>query len=217
MASARVSVATQPKGQERVCDAMNKKTGAKKNRATKPNTSKFAHAQRAAVKPPAKTLAEASIKVARYKRDIEEPVTTTKKRTAADAVGSRSSGTKPKAPLNKVPFSESDLAKRKKINSRAADKKRGFATSTSSVRSRKLRDPSDERKAQNIPPVGQVAVALPTIVDIARRKLNSNFDLALGLTKAKSFGEIMELHAAYWRKQFGVLEPRSAETAGKDL
>ena len=80
------------------------------------------------------------------------------------------------------------------------------------MRSRKLRDPSDERKAQNIPPVGQVA-ALPTIVDIARRKLNSNFDLALGLTKAKSFGEIMELHAAYWRKQFGVLEPRSAETA----
>ena len=102
---------------------MNKKTGAKKNQATKPNTSKFRHAQRAAIKPPAKTLAEASIKVARYKRDVDEPVTTTKKRTAADAVGTRSSGTKPKAPLNKVPFSESDLAKRKKIKSRTADEK----------------------------------------------------------------------------------------------
>ena len=196
---------------------MNKKTGAKKNQATKPNTSKFRHAQRAAIKPPAKTLAEASIKVARYKRDVDEPVTTTKKRTAADAVGTRSSGTKPKAPLNKVPFSESDLTKRKKINSRAADKKSPgggrFATSTSSPRSRKPRDPSDERKTQNIPPVGQVAVALRTFVDIAQRKLNSNIDLAVGLTKAKSFGEIMELHAAYWRKQFGVFELRSHETA----
>ena len=90
---------------------MNKKTGAKKNQATKPNTSKFRHAKRAAVKPPAKTLAEAAIKVARYKRDVEEPVTTTKKRTAADAFGSRSSGTKPKAPLNKVPFSELSVKK----------------------------------------------------------------------------------------------------------
>ena len=198
---------------------MNKKTGAKKNQATKPNTSKFRHAQRAAIKPPAKTLPEASIKVARYKRDVDEPVTTTKKRTAADAVGTRSSGTTPKAPLNKVPFSKSDLTKREKINSRAADEKKPkpgparFATSTSSPRSRKPRDPSDERKTQNIPPVGQVAVALRTLVDIAQRKLNSNIDLAVGLTKAKSFGEIMELHAAYWRKQFGVFELRSYETA----
>ena len=43
------------------------------------------------------------------------------------------------------------------------------------------------------------------IIDIARRNLNSGVDLANSLAGAKNLAEIVELQAAYWRKQFGAL------------
>lgn len=53
---------------------------------------------------------------------------------------------------------------------------------------------------------GQGAVALNTkIIDIAGRNIKNGFDLATGLAGAKNLAEIMELQAAYWRKQFRVL------------
>jgi hypothetical protein len=55
---------------------------------------------------------------------------------------------------------------------------------------------------------GQGAVALNTkIIDIAGRNIKNGFDLATGLAAAKNFAEVMELQAAYWRKQFRVLGP----------
>jgi hypothetical protein len=40
--------------------------------------------------------------------------------------------------------------------------------------------------------------------DIARRNLNSGFDLAQNLAGAKNLAEIVDL-LAYWRKQLGAL------------
>ena len=52
---------------------------------------------------------------------------------------------------------------------------------------------------------GRGTVALNRkITDIAERNINTGFDLAMGLTRAKSFAEAMELQAAYWRKLFGA-------------
>ena len=59
---------------------------------------------------------------------------------------------------------------------------------------------------------GQGAVALNRkIIDIAQRNLNSGFDLANSLAAAKNLAEIMELQAAYWRKQFGALAAQAEE------
>ena len=55
---------------------------------------------------------------------------------------------------------------------------------------------------------GQGAVALNTrIIDIAGRNIKNGFDLATGLAGAKNLAEVMQLQAAYWRKQFRVLGP----------
>jgi hypothetical protein len=43
------------------------------------------------------------------------------------------------------------------------------------------------------------------IIDVARRNLNSGVDLANSLAGAKNLAEIVELQAAYWRKQFSAL------------
>ena len=43
------------------------------------------------------------------------------------------------------------------------------------------------------------------IIDIAGRNIKNGFDLATGLVGAKNLAEIVELQAAYWRKQFRVL------------
>jgi hypothetical protein len=43
------------------------------------------------------------------------------------------------------------------------------------------------------------------IIDIARGNLNSGVDLANSLAGAKNLAEIVELQAAYWRKQFSAL------------
>ena len=52
---------------------------------------------------------------------------------------------------------------------------------------------------------GQGAAAFNRkIVDIARRNVDASFDLAESLTGAKNLADMVELQAAFWRKQFGV-------------
>jgi phasin len=49
------------------------------------------------------------------------------------------------------------------------------------------------------------------IIDIAQRNLNSSFDLAKSLAGAKSLADMVELQAAYWRKQIGTLTAQAEE------
>ncbi|MGH9553240.1 MAG: phasin family protein [Terriglobales bacterium] len=59
---------------------------------------------------------------------------------------------------------------------------------------------------------GQGAVAFNRkIVDIARRNVGAGFDLATSLAGAKNLADIVELQAAFWRKQFGVLTSQAEE------
>jgi len=60
--------------------------------------------------------------------------------------------------------------------------------------------------------VGQGVAALNRkIIDIAQRNLNSGFDLAKSLAGAKNLAEIVELQAAFWRKQFSALATQAEE------
>jgi phasin len=59
---------------------------------------------------------------------------------------------------------------------------------------------------------GQGAAAFNRkIVDIARRNVEASFDLATSLAGAKDLADIVELQAAFWRKQFGVLTAQAEE------
>jgi phasin len=59
---------------------------------------------------------------------------------------------------------------------------------------------------------GQGAAAFNRkIIDIARRNLNSGFDLAKSLAGAKNLTDMVELQTAYWRKQFGALTAQAEE------
>jgi len=59
---------------------------------------------------------------------------------------------------------------------------------------------------------GQGATAFNRkIIDIARRNVDAGFDLATSLAGAKSLTDIVELQAAFWRKQFGVLTAQAEE------
>lgn len=59
---------------------------------------------------------------------------------------------------------------------------------------------------------GQGAMALNRkIIDIAERNINTGFDLATSLCRAKNLAEVMELQAAYWQKQFGELRTKAEE------
>jgi phasin len=59
---------------------------------------------------------------------------------------------------------------------------------------------------------GEGAVALNhKIIDIAERNINTGFDLAADLAGANNLAEVMELQAAYWRKQFGDLSAQAEE------
>jgi phasin len=49
------------------------------------------------------------------------------------------------------------------------------------------------------------------IIDIARRNVESTFDLAKSLAGAKSLADIVELQSAYWRKQLGALTAQAEE------
>ena len=60
--------------------------------------------------------------------------------------------------------------------------------------------------------VGQGATALNRkVMDIAQRNINSGFDLAKSLAGARNLAEIVELQAAYWRKQFDTLGAQAEE------
>jgi hypothetical protein len=59
---------------------------------------------------------------------------------------------------------------------------------------------------------GQGAAAFNRkIVDLARRNLDASFDLATSLAGAKDLADMVELQAAFWRKQFGVLTTQAEE------
>src|SRR6187401_1259049 len=59
---------------------------------------------------------------------------------------------------------------------------------------------------------GQGAVALNRkAIDIARHNINTGFGFAVSLARAKNLAEVMELQAAYWRKQLGELAARAGE------
>ena len=59
---------------------------------------------------------------------------------------------------------------------------------------------------------GQGAAAFNRkIVDIAQRNVDASFDLAKSLTGAKTLADMVELQAAFWRKQFAVLTAQAEE------
>jgi phasin len=49
------------------------------------------------------------------------------------------------------------------------------------------------------------------IVDLARRNVDASFDLATSLAGAKDLADVVELQAAFWRKQFGLLTAQAEE------
>jgi phasin len=59
---------------------------------------------------------------------------------------------------------------------------------------------------------GQGAAAFNRkIVDLARRNVDASFELATSLAGAKDLADMVELQAAFWRKQFGVLTAQAQE------
>ena len=59
---------------------------------------------------------------------------------------------------------------------------------------------------------GQGAAAFNRkMIDIARRNVDASFDLATSLAGAKNFADVLELQAAFWRKQLGVLTAQAEE------
>jgi phasin len=60
--------------------------------------------------------------------------------------------------------------------------------------------------------LGQGAAALNRkVIEISHRNVSSGFDLAKSLAAAKNLAEIVELQAAYWRNQFGLLMTQAEE------
>lgn len=59
---------------------------------------------------------------------------------------------------------------------------------------------------------GQGAAAFNRkFIDLARRNLNSSFDLAKSLAGAKSLTDMVEVQTAFWRDQFGALSAQAEE------
>ena len=59
---------------------------------------------------------------------------------------------------------------------------------------------------------GQGAAAFNRkIIDIARRNVNSSFDLATSLAGAKDLYDMVKLQAAHWRKQVDALTAQAEE------
>ena len=59
---------------------------------------------------------------------------------------------------------------------------------------------------------GQGATAFNRkIVDIARRNVDTSFDLAKSLAGSKNLSEMVELQAAYWQKLLGALTSQAEE------
>ena len=56
------------------------------------------------------------------------------------------------------------------------------------------------------------AVALNRkIIDSAERNVSASFDLAMSLAGAKNLAEVINMQAAYWRRQFGNLRAQAEE------
>jgi phasin len=69
-----------------------------------------------------------------------------------------------------------------------------------------------ETLERSVEAVGQGAVALNhKVLEIAQRNINSGFSLAKSLAGAKNLAEVIELQAAYWRRQFGALAAQAEE------
>ena len=61
---------------------------------------------------------------------------------------------------------------------------------------------------------GQEATAFNRkIVALARRNVDSAFDLAESLAGAKDLAEIVELQRVYWQKQFGILSAQALDVS----
>ena len=61
---------------------------------------------------------------------------------------------------------------------------------------------------------GQRAAELRrNIINIAQRNLNLGFGLAKNLANARNLSELVELPAAYWRKQFDAFTTQANEAA----
>ena len=59
---------------------------------------------------------------------------------------------------------------------------------------------------------GQGAAAFNRkIVDLARRNVDASFDLATSLAGAKDLADMVDLQAAFWRNQFGILTAQAQE------
>ena len=59
---------------------------------------------------------------------------------------------------------------------------------------------------------GQGVTALnQKIMDMAERNIDTSFDLAMDLCRAKNLAEVMELQTAYWQKQLGELKTLADE------
>jgi hypothetical protein len=59
--------------------------------------------------------------------------------------------------------------------------------------------------------VGHVTALNQKIIELAERNIDTNFDLAMNLCRAKTLAEIMELQTVYWQKQFGELKTLTDE------
>ena len=59
---------------------------------------------------------------------------------------------------------------------------------------------------------GQGAAAFNRkMIDIARRNVDASFDLATSLAGAKTFADVLNLQADFWRNQLGVLTAQAEE------
>ena len=95
---------------------------------------------------------------------------------------------------------------------RALDEKAVSQTREAYDRSKDAFDASLTTFERSFDAAGQGATAFNRkIVDIARRNVGASFDLAKSLAAAKSLADMVELQAAFWRKQFGVLTAQAEE------
>ena len=79
-------------------------------------------------------------------------------------------------------------------------------------RSKNALEVAVDTMARSFDAMGQGAAALNRkIIEIAQQNVSSGFDLARGLATAKTLAEIVELRAAYWRKQFSTLAAQAEE------
>jgi hypothetical protein len=83
-------------------------------------------------------------------------------------------------------------------------------------RSNRTLDAAMQTLEKSLDAAGQGTVALRRrLFDIAQKNLNLGFDLAKSLASARNLSEIVELQAAYWRKQFEPVATASEEVRNR--